>query len=429
MKIITVNKDGLGEVIGLKPGDRLLKINNKKVRDEIDYRFRICEENIDLELQIDGKRQVVSVEKEYDDDLGVVFEEFTIRGCANDCVFCFVDQNPEGMRKGMYFRDGDFRLSYLHGHYVTMTNMGKEELDRIVKQRLSPLYISVHATDVELRKRLLLYGKDDNLLDKIKFLTDNDIELHAQIVLMPGINDGANMLKSIDDLHRYYPRMNSLTIVPIGLTKHREGLMKIDSVSPEYAKILLGQADSLNKKFKTDTKRPFIFFSDEWYILAGQDLPGSDFYKPLDLIENGVGQVSAFLDDFEEKKDRLPTSFSKPTEFSIVTGTLMEGIFKKKIMPTLNSIKNLKVNLYTITNNFYGDVVTVTGLLSGKDIIEQLKGKQLGEAVWTSYRVLNDEGTLTLDDMTTNQISEQIGAPFNVSKDSVYEIFDRGIRG
>ena len=429
MKIITVNKDGLGDVIGLKPGDRLLKINSRKVRDEIDYRFRICEENIDLELQIDGKRQVITVEKEYDDDLGVDFEEFTIRSCANDCVFCFVDQNPAGMRKGMYFRDGDFRLSYLHGHYVTMTNMGQEELDRIVKQRLSPLYISVHATDVELRKRLLLYGKDDNLLDKIKFLTDNGIELHAQIVLMPGINDGANMLKTIDDLHCYYPGMNSLTIVPVGLTKHREGLMKIDSVSPEYAKILLGQVNSLNKKFKTDAKRPFIFFSDEWYILAGEQLPTPDFYKPLDLIENGVGQVPAFLDDFEKNKDKLPKSFPNPTEFSIVTGTLMEGIFKEKIMPRLNSIKNLKVNLYPIVNDFYGDMVTVTGLLSGKDIIKQLKGKQLGQAVWTSYRVLNDEGTLTLDDMTLDQISSELGIPFNVSEDSVYEIFKRGING
>ena len=429
MKIITVNKDSLGEVLGLKPGDRLLKINKKKVRDEIDYRFRICEENIDLELQIDGKRQVVSIEKEYDDDLGVVFEEFNIRSCANDCVFCFVDQNPEGMRKGMYFRDGDFRLSYLHGHYVTMTNMGQEELDRIVKQRLSPLYISVHATDVELRKKLLLYGKDDKLLDKIKFLTDNSIELHAQIVLMPGLNDGANMLKTIDDLHFYYPGLNSLTIVPIGLTKHRDGLMKIDSVTPEYAKVLMGQLDALNKKFRTDTKRPFIFFSDEWYILAGQELPDSNFYKPLDLVENGVGQVSAFLDDFEKKRGKLPESFLEPTEFSIVTGTLIEGIFKEKIMPTLNSIDNLKVNLYPIVNNFYGDIVTVTGLLSGKDIIEQLSEKQLGQAVWTSYRVLNDEGTLTIDDMTTKQISEQIGVPFNVSRDSVYDIFKKGISG
>ena len=237
MKIITVNKDGLGEVLGLKPGDRLLKINNKKVRDEIDYRFRICEENIDLELQIDGKRQVVSVEKEYDDDLGVIFEEFTVRGCANDCVFCFVDQNPEGMRKGMYFRDGDFRLSYLHGHYVTMTNMGKEELDRIVKQRLSPLYISVHATDVELRKRLLLYGKDDNLLDKIKFLTDNDIELHAQIVLMPEVNDGKYLQQTINDLYSFHPHLRSLSIVPVGLTKHRNNLPKLKVVNPRLAYI------------------------------------------------------------------------------------------------------------------------------------------------------------------------------------------------
>tara|TARA_Y100000588_G_scaffold390608_1_gene496589 strand:- start:2448 stop:3737 length:1290 start_codon:yes stop_codon:yes gene_type:complete len=429
MKIIKIKKGGIGEKLGLSKGDRLLKINSTKVKDEIDYRFKIAEEKLTVEFEINGKRKIFDLEKDFDDSLGIELEEFKIRSCANDCIFCFVDQNPSGMRQGMYFRDGDFRLSYLHGHYVTMTNMGKKELTRIVEQRLSPLYISVHATGIELRKRLLLYGKDDKLLDKIKFLTDNDIELHAQIVLMPGLNDGANLIQTIEDLHQFYPKLNSLTIVPVGLTKHREGLPEINSVSPEYAKMMVNQADELNKKFNIDIQRSFIFFSDEWYILGKKEFPKLDEYGSLDLVENGVGQVAAFIEQINKEKNKFPESFDKPRAFSIVTGTLMEDIFKTNILPILEKIKNLTVNLYVIKNNFYGDVVTVTGLLTARDIISQLKGKSLGEAVWTSYRVLNDEKKLTLDDMTPDMISKELGLPFNISEDSILEIFERDIVG
>ncbi|HIN19434.1 MAG TPA: hypothetical protein EYM76_00985, partial [Candidatus Marinimicrobia bacterium] len=178
MKIIKVFPDSLGETIGIQPGDRLLKINGKRVQDEIDYQFRITEEILTLDFEISGRLEKVEIEKEYDDDLGVEFEEMKIRSCANDCVFCFVDQNPPGMREGMYFRDGDYRMSYLHGHYITMTNMGQNELNRIVEQRLSPLYISVHVTDIQQRQKLFLYKKDDGLLEKLEFLTINGIELH-----------------------------------------------------------------------------------------------------------------------------------------------------------------------------------------------------------------------------------------------------------
>jgi len=197
MKIINVFPESLGEKIGIHPGDRLLKINGKRVQDEIDYKFRMTEEILTLDLEINGRLKQVEIEKEYDDDLGVEFEEMKIRSCANDCVFCFVDQNPPDMREGMYFRDGDYRMSYLYGHYITMTNMGQNELNRIVEQKLSPLYISVHVTEPELRKKLFLYKRDDRLLDKLQFLTENGIELHSQIVLMPYVRH----LYSIMPLH------------------------------------------------------------------------------------------------------------------------------------------------------------------------------------------------------------------------------------
>jgi len=312
-----------------------------------------------------------------------------------------------------------------------MTNMSQRELNRIVEQRLSPLFISVHTTDTELRQKVLLYrnNKDDHILSKLKFLVDNNIELHAQVVLMPGINDGVHLMKTIDDLYSFYPRLNSLTIVPVGLTKHREGLQKIDIVTSDYAISMMAQLEFLNSKFRADNNRPFIYFSDEWYILSNMNFPKIDYYEPHDLIENGVGQVPKLLDDFEIQKKDFPDSFSSPREFSIVTGKLMAKTFRNQILPFLSKIKNLKVNFYVIENDFYGSMVTTTGLLTAKDIIANLKGKPLGEAVWTSYRILNDEGTLTLDDMTLEQISEKLEVPFNVSRDNIFEIFERDIVG
>ena len=273
MKIINVRENTLGEMIGLKAGDRLLKINGKRVIDEIDYRFRITDESITLDLEIDGKMDKVVIDKDYDDDLGVDFEEFKIRKCGNDCVFCFVDQNPEGMRSGMYFRDGDYRLSYLHGHYITMTNMGQNELERIVQQKMSPLYISVHTTDLELRQKLLLYGKEDFLMDKIDYLTKNNIELHTQVVLIPGLNDGKYLIKTLKDMHSYYPNVKSVSIVPVGLTKHRLGLPELTTVTPEYANKFVDYTDSLKLQFSGTHDQPFIFLSDEWYIVGKKPFP------------------------------------------------------------------------------------------------------------------------------------------------------------
>ncbi len=426
MRIIKVQPNTLGAELNLKPGDRLLKINGKRVRDEIDYRFKITEENVSLEFEISGERSLIDVEKEYDIDLGVEFEEFKIRSCANDCVFCFVNQNPDGMRSEMYFRDGDYRLSYLQGHYITMTNMGQKELNRIVEQRLSPLYISVHTTDIELRRRLFLYKKNDNLLDKIKFLASNDITLHAQIVLMPTINDGEYLRKTIEDIYQFYPGVQSLSIVPVGLTKHRTGLMQIPTVNKEYAKQFIELVRDLRIEFPGGSKSPFILLSDEWYLICGQAFPRKYDYGNLDLIENGVGQVNDFMENFESEKDQLPTKLNAPTKFTIGTGTMISDYFQTYVADYLNqNIENLTVEIVPIINQFYGDMVKVAGLLTGKDIISQLKGKDIGSAVWFSHRILNEDQTVTLDDMSLDHISSELNVPVNVSNDSILEIFKK----
>ena len=424
MKIVKIKENSLGQEIGLSSGDRLLKINGERVLDHLDYEFRIADENVILDLQINGELNQIIVEKDYDDDLGVEFEEMKIRKCGNDCVFCFVDQNPKNMRDGIYFRDGDYRMSYLYGHYITMTNMSKKELKRIVDQKLSPLYISVHATDAKLRKELLLYkwGKDDFLLKKIKYLIDNGVELHGQIVLIPNKNDGKNLFKTASDIYKFYPQFKTLSIVPVGLTRHREGLPQLDYINKKYAENLFKIYPNLNEKFP-GSKSPFVILSDEWYILAGKSFPPKKYYGDYDLIENGVGQFRDFLDRFNCEKKTFPKALETKTKISIVTSTLVYDIFIKKIKPVLSKIKNLEVNFFQIKNNFFGDSVTVAGLLTGKDIISQLKGKDLGDSVWTTYRILNDDQTLTLDDMSLDYISKSLQTKFKVSEnDSINDI-------
>ncbi len=417
MKIIKVFPDSLGETIGIQPGDRLLKINGKRVQDEIDYQFRMTEEVLTLDFEISGRMEKIEIEKEYDDDLGVEFEEMKIRSCANNCVFCFVDQNPPEMRKGMYFRDGDYRMSYLHGHYITMTNMGQNELNRVVEQRLSPLYISVHVTDIQQRQKLFLYKKDDGLLAKLEYLTNNGIELHTQIVLMPDLNDGEFLNKTLEDLYHYYPSVKSCTIVPVGLTGHRKGLMEIKSADKKYAENLLNGITRMRDKF-SGKKSPFVLYSDEWFILAEQPFPPLSDYGELDLAENGVGQVRQFLTLFEEESANFPRALAFETNITLATGTLVYETFQKEVIPILNQIDNLTVTLLPIINKFYGESVTVTGLLTGTDIITQLASKNLGDAVWMSHRIINDEGTLTLDNLTLDDISNAIDCPLQLSNDS-----------
>ena len=422
MKIIKIKQNSLADKIGLSIGDRLLKINGKRVIDHLDYEFRIADENITLDFQINGKLDQIIVEKGYDDDLGVEFEQMKIRKCGNDCVFCFVDQNPKNMRDGIYFRDGDYRMSYLYGHYITMTNMGKNELDRIIEQRLSPLYISVHTTDINLRKELLLYkGKNDYLLNKIDYLISNDIELHGQVVLIPNKNDGDYLSQTISNLYKYYPKFKTLSIVPVGLTKHRKGLPDLDYVTKNYANKLFKEYKGLNKQFPGDLS-PFVLLADEWYILGKKSFPQAIEYGNYDLIENGVVQFRKFLDDFNKQKKKIPKKLKNKTKISIITGELAYDIFISEIKPILDSIGNLSVNFFKIKNYFFGDSVTVAGLLTGKDIIDQLKGKDLGSSVWASYRILNDDQLLTLDDMTLKDISFNLKTDFRVSQDSIYEI-------
>jgi len=424
MKILSVSEKSTGALLGLKPGDRIEAIDGSRVRDIIDYRFKSSDENIVLRVRHKDRIEEYDIDKDYDDDLGLEFEDFHIRKCANDCIFCFVDQNPPGMRDALYFRDGDFRLSFLHGHYITMTNMGWKELKRIVDQRLTPLYISVHVTQPDKRLEMFLYGKDDNLLRKFEYLTENGIELHSQVVLCPNWNDGKFLEKTISDIHEFSPIARTLSIVPVGLTKHRENLPFIAPVTVEYAEKFIPFAQSLDKKYRLKDDRRFVFLSDEWFLMTGQDLPGVGYFEDSDLAENGVGQVPFFWEQWQAGMTNLNPKLDKPKTVTVCTGTLVENWFRSHWLPTLDSIDNLNINYIPIQNDFYGkDEVTVSGLLVGKDIINQLSGKDLGDKVIFSDRILSETGTVTLDDMSLKQISSAIGTPVVVTDDKPVSFF------
>ena len=424
MKINYVEKESIAASIGLKPGDRLESIDGSRVKDIIDYRFKVTDEKILLKVKQDGEINEYDIEKDVDDNLGLGFDDFKIRGCANDCVFCFVDQNPTGMRDGIYFRDGDFRMSFLHGHFVTMTNMGWKELKRIVEQRLSPLYVSVHVTDPDKRLEMFLYGKDDFLMKKFEFLTENGIELHAQVVLCPGWNDGKFLEKTVEDIYSFRPNALSMSIVPVGLTKHRDGLPNLPRVTAEYARSFIPIGKQLSAKYRQENGKNFVFLSDEWFLKIGAALPNQNYYAGHDLQENGVGQVANFMADWKDNIADYSSGLKKPTSITIGTGTLIADYFNTNFIPLLKTVSNLDVKLKSINNTFFGeDDVTVSGLLTGQDIITQLADQELGDMVLFSNRILNEDDTLTLDDMTLGQISHALEVPVRVVGDSPAEFF------
>ena len=424
MKINYVEKESIAASIGLKPGDSLDAIDGSRVKDIIDYRFKVTDENILLRVRQGGVLKEYDIEKDMDDNLGLGFDDFKIRGCANDCVFCFVDQNPAGMRKGLYFRDGDFRMSFLHGHFITMTNMGWKELKRVVEQRLSPLYVSVHVTDPDKRLEMFLYGKDDFLMKKFEYLTENGIELHAQVVLCPGWNDGEFLEKTVADIHSFRPNALSMSIVPVGLTKHREGLPDLPPVTAEYVQSLIPIGKKLSAKYRLENGENFLFLSDEWFLKVDTAFPAIGYYAGHDLRENGVGQVVHFMADWKDNFADYSSGLKKPISITIGTGTLIANYFKTNFIPLLETVSNLDVQLKSINNTFFGeDDVTVSGLLTGQDIIAQLAEQDLGDIVLFSNRILNDDDTLTLDDMTLDQISQVLEVPVRVVGDSPAEFF------
>ena len=399
---------------GIQPGDKIISINGHRIKDIFDYGYLITEENLDIKiLKNDGSVLELKISKYQYEDLGIEFDTFLIdreKCCQNKCIFCFIDQLPRGMRKSLYFKDDDIRLSYLTGNYVTLTNIDEEELKRIVFYRLSPVNISVHTTNPELREKMLSNKKAGEILDKIKILTDGDILVNCQIVLCKGVNDGQELDRTLSDLYAM-KNINSISVVPVGLTKYREGLYPLEIFTEKECEGVIRQLEKWQGIFTEKYGRNVVYAADELYIKAGLELPSWEHYDDFPQLENGVGMAALFKKEVLDYLEFLEPGRvkNKNRTVSIATGVCAGKLIKELATYICEKFPFVHVNVYTVINNFFGENVTVAGLLTGRDIYQQLKGRDLGEALLISSDMVKTEEDTFLDDMTIDKLKEMLG--------------------
>ena len=422
VKINAIAPGSLADELGWQPGDQILAINGATVQDELDLRFKAAEERFTVKVRLGGTLKEQSVSRDLDEPLGADFEEFRIKTCGDDCVFCFVDQNPVGLRDTLYFRDGDFRMSFLYGNYITMTNLRDRDLQRIVEQRLSPLYISVHCTTDEIRRRMMGHRtQQDRLMEKLEYLRAHGIDMHAQVVLVPGFNDGAALEKTVGDLYAMHDRMQSLSIVPVGLTRHRRELSELRPLTADEARTLVQQVEAWQARFRSEIGRGFVYLSDEMYLLAGLDFPDEEAYDGYPLMENGVGMSRDFLDELDYQREHLPDALDESRTLTLVTGALTAEFIEQRVAPVLRSVEHLDVQVVAAENLLFGDSVTVSGLLNYKSFYAALRpladAGLLGDLVLLPPDSVNFEG-LFLDNRPGQNapadLADALGVPVEV---------------
>lgn len=428
MVIAQVDPGSIAEECQISPGDVLLSMNGRALRDYIDYIYELSAEDILIEVQKkDGVVEEIEIEKEPYEELGLSFEKDGFGNrivCRNKCVFCFVDQMPKGMRKTLYVKDDDWRMSFLMGSYVTLTNMSEEEAQRIIEQRISPLYVSVHAYDDEART--LLFGNENaaRTFELIRRFAQNGIRLHTQIVMCEGFNDGKVLEQTIEMLYALYPGVQSVAVVPAGLTKHREGLAQLKSVSEETARETVRMVEKYQKDFLKDNKETrFVFASDEMYIRAGMPMPPCEAYEDFAQIENGVGLVRMFAEEAAEALDDLKDRAPRYQKVGLVTGVDFYP-FLKKIAERIAQTFHIEIVFHCVENVFFGETVTVTGLLTGGDVMRQVK-PQGEEAMFLSRCCFQETEDAMLDGVTLEELEDTFGIPcYKVAADG-YELIQR----
>ena len=431
VKITGVVPGSHAEKCGITPGDTLVSINGNAVRDVLDYRFYICEEKIALTVSNGGKERICKIDKDEYDDIGLEFETFLMdkkHSCKNKCVFCFIDQLPKGMRDTLYFKDDDSRLSFLQGNYVTLTNLTDADVDRIIKMHMSPINISVHTTDPELRVRMLNNKRAGEVLGYMKRFADANIEMNCQIVLCKGFNDGDELTKTMHDLACYYPHVASVSVVPFGMTKFRDGLCKIEQFTPEESAAVVRRVEDFAAKCK-DYYGEYIFYcGDEFYIEGGLELPDGKYYGEYKQIENGVGMVSSMKDEFD---DALASSVydGGAREVSVATGSIAYAFINSLANQIIQKYKNINIHVYKIENDFFGRTVTVSGLVTGRDIAATLKGERLGEALYIPSCMLRSEGDLFLCGMSVGELENKLGVPVITVENDGYDFVEKLLGG
>ena len=416
----SVAAGSIAEELDIEPGDILLRINGNEIKDVFDYHYLVNDEYLELLiLKQNGEEWELEIEKEYQEDLGIEFVEGLMdkyRTCRNKCIFCFIDQNPKDMRETIYFKDDDSRLSFLQGNYITLTNMSDEDIDRIILYKLAPINISVHTTNKELRCKMLNNRFAGEALDKIKKLYENGIEMNSQIVLCKGYNDGIELDRSIEDLSNYLPYMRSLSVVPIGLTKYRDNLAQVEKFTKEDAIQVLEQIHSWQERIKERYGSRFVFASDEWYITAGLPIPDADYYEGYGQIENGVGMVRSLIEEVHDYLEEVQDN-KAARKISMATGKLAAPFIEQLAKKVTTKYTKVEVNVYAIENEFFGKDITVAGLLTGQDIIKQLRGKELGEYLILPSVLLRDDEDVLLDDLRISDIERELGTKIRICKE------------
>lgn len=408
--ISKVYKDSIADELGIEVGDLLISINGEPIHDIIEYRFLLSDEYLELEIQKQNREvYIYEIEKDYDDDFGIEFTNPIIdkaKSCRNKCVFCFIDQLPKGMRETLYFKDDDSRLSFLQGNFVTLTNMSEEDINNIIKYRISPINISVHTTNPELRKTMIKNKFAGNLYSIMERLAEAQIQMNCQIVLCPGYNDKKELERTVSDLAKLYPYVNSVAAVPVGITKHRDHLPNLEIFNKQTAGETIDQVEKLHHKYLKELGTRFIFLSDEFYIMANRKLLNYDEYEGFIQFENGVGMISKFEREIKDYLENLSKDYkSKIKKVSIATGHSAYEFMCEMAKCIMEKCPNVQIDVYKIINNFFGDTITVSGLVTATDIIDQLKDKDLGETLYIPRSMLKADEEIFLDNITLEEIS------------------------
>lgn len=424
-----IERGSIAEELGIEKGDILIAINGNKIEDIFDYQYLTQDEYIEVLIRKQsGEEWLLEIDKDYDEDLGIIFENGLMddyRSCHNKCIFCFIDQMPRGMRETLYFKDDDSRLSFLQGNYVTLTNMSDSDIERIIRYRLSPINISFQTTNPKLRCMMLHNRFAGGALKQVKKLYDAGITMNGQIVLCKNINDGAELERSISDLTAYLPHLESVSVVPVGLSKYRDGLYPLEPFDKEDAKQVIECIHRWQKKIYQEYGTHFIHASDEWYVLAEEELPEAERYDGYLQIENGVGMLRSLLDEFEEAMTQVESEKRKydvcGKEMSLVTGQLAYPYISYMAEEMMRCFPQLTLHVYAIINEFFGEQITVSGLLTGQDMIRQLQGKSLGDRILLPQNVLRSGEDYFLDDITVGDMEKALQVQVDIVKSSGYD--------
>ena len=411
VEIKSVIKKSPADKDGLKGGDLLLKVNSHEINDFLDYQFYTQENRLTIEYERKGSVKSVLIKKDEYDDLGLEFETYLMdkeRRCKNKCIFCFIDQNPKGMRESIYFKDDDARLGFLFGNYITLTNLSERDVERIIEMHISPVNISVHTMNKDLRVQMMKNKNAGECLGIIKHLAENGIEINTQLVLCPGINDGEELKYSLQKLSELYPGVQSIAAVPVGVTKHREGLFEMPEYTKETASEVIDIITSFGDSFKEKHGTRLCYAADEFYLKAGRKIPDAEYYNDFPQLENGVGMWALLESEFTQALEECEIK-EKQRRVTVVTGQAAYPLIKSLAEKAMNKIKGLDVNVVEAKNKLLGKMITVSGLLCGRDIADALDEIELGEELLIPPNCLRSEGDMFLDDMTVTELSKELG--------------------